>query len=63
MVQKLFESIDQEDDGEVYLKEVVLFLRAVNADIDANEEVNTKYFYQLLVIDFVNLDKGSSESI
>ena len=35
----LFEKIDQEDDGEVYLKEVVMFLRAVNVDIDANMEV------------------------
>ena len=37
--QELFGKIDQEDDGEVYLREVVLFLRAVNEDIDKNEQV------------------------
>ena len=38
-LQELFEKIDQEDDGEVYLKEVVMFLRAVNEDIDSNLKV------------------------
>jgi len=37
--KQLFEKIDQEDDGEVYLREVVLFLRAVNEDIDSNLKV------------------------
>lgn len=37
--QELFEKIDQEDDGEVYLREVVLFLRAVNDDVDNNLKV------------------------
>ena len=35
----LFEKIDQEDDGEIYLREVVMFLRAVNEEVDANMEV------------------------
>merc|ERR1711962_1685965 len=37
--KELFEKIDQEADGEVYLRELVLFLRAVNEDIDKNEKV------------------------
>ena len=37
--QQLFEKIDQEDDGEIYLKEVVMFLRAINADVDENIDV------------------------
>ena len=44
----LFEKIDQEDDGEIYLKEVVMFLRAVNEEVDANMEVRgyeVKYMY------------------
>ena len=28
--QELFKEIDQEKDGEIYLKEVVLFLKALN---------------------------------
>ena len=31
--QELFTKIDLEDDGVVYLKEIVLYLRAMNEDI------------------------------
>ena len=80
-LQELFEKIDQEDDGEVYLRfdkffkvpdpnytpitilfqfhfhynahlrekslfrEVVLFLRAVNEDVDKNEKVHNKIWF------------------
>ena len=37
--QTLFEKIDKEDDGEVYLKEVVMFLKAVNEDIDSDSNM------------------------
>ena len=36
----LFNEIDQEKDGEIYLKEVVLYLRALNEEID-NLEVSS----------------------
>merc|ERR1712193_376451 len=35
----LFSKIDLEDDGIVYLKEIVIYLRAMNEDIDTNLEV------------------------
>ena len=35
----LFNEIDQEKDGEIYLKEVVLYLRALNEELD-NLEVS-----------------------
>ena len=37
--QELFEEIDKEDDGVVYLKEIVIHLRAVNEDINDNLKV------------------------
>ena len=37
--QELFSKIDLEDDGIVYLKEIVIYLRAMNEDIDTNLEV------------------------
>ena len=35
----MFIKIDKEDDGAIYLKEIVLYLRAMNEDIDKNLEV------------------------
>jgi len=35
----LFQKIDLEDDGIVYLREIVIYLRAMNEDIDVNLEV------------------------
>ena len=32
-MKELFDEIDQEKDGEIYLKEVVCYLRAMNEDI------------------------------
>merc|ERR1712032_852464 len=37
--KELFSKIDLEDDGIVYLKEIVIYLRAMNEDIDTNLEV------------------------
>ena len=37
--KELFTKIDLEDDGVIYLKEIVLYLRAMNEDIDANLRV------------------------
>ena len=42
LLQELFETIDKEDDGAVYLKEIVIHLRAVNEDI--NENLKVKMF-------------------
>ena len=47
LLQELFEKIDQEADGEVYLREVVLFLRAVNEDVDKNEEASSYFLFLL----------------
>ena len=38
--QELFAKIDKEDDGAIYLSEIVLHMRAMNEDIDSNLEVN-----------------------
>jgi hypothetical protein len=37
--QELFTKIDLEEDGLVYLKEIVVYLRAMNEDIDGNLKV------------------------
>ena len=37
--QELFQKIDLEDDGIVFLKEIVIYLRAMNEDIDDNVDV------------------------
>ena len=37
--QELFQKIDLEDDGIVYLKEIVIYLRIMNEDIDDNLKV------------------------
>ena len=42
--QTLFEKIDKEDDGEVYLKEVVMFLKAVNEDIDSDSNMKVNKY-------------------
>ena len=36
-IQELFAEIDQEKDGEIYLKEVVLYLRAMNEHLESLE--------------------------
>ena len=38
-LKELFEELDPEDDGAVYLKQVVVTLKALNQDIDANLQV------------------------
>ena len=38
-LKELFTKIDLEDDGVVYLKEIVLYLRAMNEDIDSSLKV------------------------
>ena len=38
-IQELFAAIDKEDDGIVYLQDVVVHLRALNEDIDKNLKV------------------------
>lgn len=38
--QELFRKIDLEDDGIIYLKEIVIYLRIMNEDIDDNLKVN-----------------------
>ena len=35
----MFQKIDLEDDGIVFLKEIVIYLRAMNEDIDDNVDV------------------------
>ena len=37
--QELFAAIDKEDDGIIYLQDVVVHLRAMNEDIDKNLKV------------------------
>ena len=39
LLQELFQKIDLEDDGIVYLKEIVIYLRIMNEDIDDNLKV------------------------
>ena len=38
-MQDLFSKIDKEDDGAIYLKEIAIYLRAMNEDIDKNLKV------------------------
>ena len=35
----MFEEIDKEEDGEIYVREVLDYLRACNQDFDRNVEV------------------------
>ena len=37
ILKELFSEIDQEKDGEIYLKEVVLYLRAMNEHLESLE--------------------------
>lgn len=37
---EMFETIDKEEDGEVYIREVIDYLKAVNIEFDRNPEVN-----------------------
>ena len=53
--QELFKEIDQEKDGEIYLKEVVLYLRALNQDMESLEVKHLLDQYELKgmeVLDF-----------
>ena len=38
--EEMFERIDREADGEVYIQEVLDFLRSMNSDLDQSPEVN-----------------------
>ena len=51
-IQELFDKIDLEEDGLVYLKEIVVYLRAMNEEMDSNAESNLKVSIQpkLLII-------------
>ena len=40
LLQEVFQKIDLEDDGIVYLKEIVIYLRIMNEDIDENLKVS-----------------------
>ena len=37
--EEMFERIDREADGEVYIQEVLDFLRSMNSDLDQSPEV------------------------
>merc|ERR1711953_1436132 len=53
--KELFKEIDQEKDGEIYLKEVVLYLRALNQDMESLEVKHLLDQYELRgmeVLDF-----------
>ena len=53
--QELFKEIDQEKDGEIYLKEVVLYLKALNQDMETLEVKHLLDQYELRgmeVLDF-----------
>ena len=39
LFQEMFERIDREADGEVYIREVLDFLRSMNSDLDQTPEV------------------------
>ena len=45
-IQELFDKIDLEEDGLVYLKEIVVYLRAMNEEMDSNAESNLKVSIQ-----------------
>ena len=47
--KELFEELDPEDDGAVYLKQVVVTLKALNQDIDANLQVTMEILQGLRV--------------
>merc|ERR1711953_720208 len=53
--KELFKEIDQEKDGEIYLKEVVLYLKALNQDMETLEVKHQLDQYELRgmeVLDF-----------
>ena len=55
--QDLFLKIDKEDDGAIYLNEIVLYLRALNEDIDKNLQVKI-YFslkFHFLMFSFIEV--------
>ena len=41
----MFERIDKEEDGEVYLREVVDFLKVLDNDIEQSNQVKRIWFY------------------
>ena len=47
-VEELFSELDAEDDGSIYLSNVVMTLKALNQDIDANLQVMTGCVQQAL---------------
>ena len=48
MLQEMFERIDKEEDGEVYLREVVEFLKVLDNDIEQSNQVwRNSVFMQL----------------
>ena len=47
-VEELFSELDAEDDGSIYLSNVVMTLKALNQDIDANLQVMMGCVQQVL---------------
>ena len=39
LLQEIFDKIDKEKDGVIYLRELVLYMRAMNEEIDRNLQV------------------------
>ena len=61
--QELFSKIDLEDDGIVYLKEIVIYLRAMNEDIDTNLEVGHLKYHSEGLGSEPSVGEGSSGSV
>ena len=56
----MFIKIDKEDDGAIYLKEIVLYLRAMNEDIDKNLEVKMNMALCMMVPTLVFIGKSAA---
>ena len=41
----MFTKIDLEDDGIVYLKEIVVYLRAMNQELDMNKSRKVRFLF------------------
>ena len=50
----MFDRIDKEDDGEVYVHEVIDFLRVLDDNMEQNDEVK----YQACMVSFSNVFPG-----
>ena len=50
MFQELFTEIDQEQDGEIYLKEVVMYLRAMNEHMESLEVTPRNFLVKCIIL-------------